>query len=90
MSQDNFLFNESILENIRIGNVHVSDEEVIEAAKRAGCHEAILKLEKGYDTIVGSGRFNELTLRRTWIPDTRPKLEHGWTLSELGYYDDER
>ena len=35
-------------------------------------------------------RFNELTLRRTWIPDTRPKLEHGWTLSELGYYDDER
>lgn len=55
MSQDNFLFNESILENIRIGNVHASDEEVIEAAKRAGCHEAILKLEKGYDTIAGSG-----------------------------------
>ena len=55
VSQDNFLFNESILENIRIGNVHASDEEVIEAAKRAGCHEAILKLEKGYDTIAGSG-----------------------------------
>ena len=33
-------------------------------------------------------RFNELTLRRTWIPDPRAKLEWGWTLSELGYYDE--
>ncbi|MGI5174595.1 ABC transporter ATP-binding protein [Treponema sp. OMZ 840] len=55
VSQDNFLFNDTVLENIRIGNVHASDEEVIEAAKRAGCHEAILKLEKGYDTLAGSG-----------------------------------
>ncbi len=55
VSQDNYLFDLSIMENIRLGKSGASDEEVIEAAKKSGCHEFILSLEKGYDTVVGSG-----------------------------------
>ena len=55
VSQDTFLFNESIMENIRKGDGTAGDSEVIEAAKASGCHEFILSLEKGYDTIVGNG-----------------------------------
>jgi ATP-binding cassette subfamily B protein IrtA len=56
VSQDNFLFDQSIMENIRIGKVsgRASDEEVIEAAKRCGCHEFITRLENGYDTVAGT------------------------------------
>lgn len=53
VTQDNFLFNCSLMENIRLGNIHASDEEVIEASKLAMCHEFIEKLEKGYDTFAG-------------------------------------
>ena len=54
VSQDNFLFNESIRENIRMGNPNASDEEVEDIAKRSGCHDFIIKMEHGYDTVVGS------------------------------------
>ena len=54
VSQDNFLFNESIRENIRMGNPNASDEEVEDIAKRSGCHDFIVKMEHGYDTVVGS------------------------------------
>lgn len=54
VSQDNFLFNESIRDNIRMGNLNASDLEVEEIAKKSGCHEFIVKMEKGYDTVVGS------------------------------------
>lgn len=54
VSQNNFLFNESISENIRMGNPNASDEEVEDIAKRSGCHDFIVKMEHGYDTIVGS------------------------------------
>ncbi|MBE7718762.1 MAG: ABC transporter ATP-binding protein [Lacrimispora celerecrescens] len=54
VSQDTYLFNRSIRENIRMGNLHASDEEVEEVAKRAGCDEFIRKLEHGYDTQVGT------------------------------------
>lgn len=54
VSQDTYLFNRSIRENIRMGNLHASDEEVEEVAKRAGCDEFIRKLEHGYDTLVGT------------------------------------
>lgn len=54
VSQDNFLFNESIRDNIRMGNLNAGDLEVEEIAKKSGCHEFIVKMEKGYDTVVGS------------------------------------
>jgi ATP-binding cassette, subfamily B, bacterial IrtA/YbtP len=53
VTQDNFLFNCSIKENIRIGNPKATDEEVYKAAKAACCDEFILKLEQGYDTAAG-------------------------------------
>ncbi len=53
VTQDNFLFNCSIKENIRIGNPQATDEEVYKAAKAACCDESILKLEHGYDTAAG-------------------------------------
>lgn len=53
VSQDNFLFNCSIKENIRLGNPKASDEEVYEAAKKACCHEFIENLDHGYDTMAG-------------------------------------
>ncbi|GLC83302.1 ABC transporter ATP-binding protein [Lacrimispora brassicae] len=54
VSQDTYLFNRSIRENIRMGNLNASDEEVEQVAKRAGCDEFIRKLEHGYDTMVGT------------------------------------
>ena len=54
VSQDNYLFNMTVRENIRLGKAGASDEEVEKAAKDSGCHEFIMKLEKGYDTLVGS------------------------------------
>ncbi|EPY2273966.1 ABC transporter ATP-binding protein [Clostridium sporogenes] len=53
VTQDNFLFNYSIMENIRLGNPSASDEEVINAAKAACCHEFIKNLDNGYDTNAG-------------------------------------
>ena len=53
VSQDNFLFNISIKENIRMGNPCATDEEVLAAAKAARCDEFISKMEYGYDTLVG-------------------------------------
>ncbi|MCT4543203.1 MAG: ABC transporter ATP-binding protein/permease [Vallitalea sp.] len=53
VSQDTFLFDIPIMENIRIGRPDATDEEVIEAAKLAQCHEFISKLGKGYHTMPG-------------------------------------
>ncbi|QUH31916.1 ABC transporter ATP-binding protein [Vallitalea guaymasensis] len=53
VSQDNFLFNLSIRENIRLGNKKATDKEVEIAAKKASAHEFIMTLPKGYDTNVG-------------------------------------
>lgn len=51
--QDVTLFNASILENIRIGRVSATDEEVRQAAIQAGCDEFIAALPEGYDTVIG-------------------------------------
>lgn len=51
--QDVTLFNTSILENIRIGNKHATDEMVIQAAKNARCDEFINQFSNGYHTIIG-------------------------------------
>ncbi len=53
VSQDNYLFDMSVMENIRLGNPEASDEQVMEAAEKCGCHEFILGLENGYQTICG-------------------------------------
>ena len=53
VTQDNFLFNCSIKENIRLGNPKASDEEVYAAAKAACCDTFIRELEHGYDTAAG-------------------------------------
>jgi len=53
VTQDNFLFKCSLLENIRLGNPEASDEEVYSAAKAAQCDEFIRTLEKGYETPAG-------------------------------------
>ncbi len=54
VSQDNYLFNMTVRENIRLGRPNATDQEVEQAAKDSGCHEFILGLENGYDTLVGS------------------------------------
>ena len=53
VTQDNFLFNCSLKENIRLGNPNATDEEVYAAAKAACCDDFIVRLEKGYDTPAG-------------------------------------
>lgn len=53
VAQDNFLFDKSIRENIRMGNPAATDEEVEDAAKAANCHDFIMQLEQGYDTLAG-------------------------------------
>ena len=75
--QDVFLFNDSILENIRIGRKDATDEEVIEAAKLAMCHEFVIKTENGYDTQVGDagcklsgGERQRLSIARAILRDT--------------------
>ncbi|MCH1983013.1 ABC transporter ATP-binding protein/permease [Ruminococcus sp. OA3] len=55
VSQDNYLFDDTIRENIRMGRISASDTEVEEVAKAAGCDTFILGLENGYDTKVGGG-----------------------------------
>ena len=60
VAQDNFLFDESIRENIRIGKPSATDDEVVAAAKAACCHDFIVKLENGYDTNAGDAGGNFL------------------------------
>ena len=50
-----YLFNDTIKNNILFGNPNASDNEVIDAAIKAHCHEFISKLPNGYDTIIGDG-----------------------------------
>ena len=53
VSQDNYLFDDTIRENIRMGRINATDFEVEEVARKSGCHDFIMQLEKGYDTVVG-------------------------------------
>ncbi len=53
VSQDNYLFDMSVMENIRLGNPKATDEQVIDSAKKCGCHEFIMSLENGYQTVCG-------------------------------------
>lgn len=53
VSQDNFLFDLSVRDNIRLGKQNASDAEVEEIARKSGCYDFIMSLENGFDTIVG-------------------------------------
>lgn len=53
--QKAYLFHDTIGSNIRFGNPNATHEQVVEAAKKAHCHEFIEEMESGYDTIVGEG-----------------------------------
>ena len=76
VSQDNYLFNVSVRENIRMGKKGATDAEVEEAAKRCGCHDFIMTLENGYDTIVGNsgghlsgGERQRISIARAMLKD---------------------
>nr|MCR5810359.1 ATP-binding cassette domain-containing protein [Lachnospiraceae bacterium] len=53
--QDVYLFRDTIEANIRMGKSDATHEEIVEAARRAACHEFIMSLPDGYDTMVGEG-----------------------------------
>lgn len=53
--QNVYLFHDTIRNNIRFGNPNATDQQIIEAAKKARCHDFIMALPDGYDTMVGEG-----------------------------------
>lgn len=53
--QEVYLFQDTMMNNIRMGNQTATDEQVIEAAKKAHCHEFIEKLPQGYQTVISEG-----------------------------------
>ena len=55
VSQDNYLFDDTVRENIRMGRINATDKEVEEAAHNAGCDSFINDLENGFETKVGTG-----------------------------------
>ena len=74
--QDVILFNNSILENIRVGRKDATDEEVIEAARLAECEEFVFKLPNGYDTVIGEngellsgGQRQRISIARALLKD---------------------
>lgn len=74
--QDVTLFNNSIMENIRIGKKDATDEEVIKAARLANCEEFISKLPEGYNTYIGEngaklsgGERQRLSIARAFLKD---------------------
>ena len=74
--QDVTLFNNTVMENIRIGKKDATDEEVIQAAKLAHCDEFIKKLSKGYDTVIGEngselsgGERQRISIARAFLKD---------------------
>ncbi len=55
VSQENYLFDRSVRENIRMGNPNATDKKVEEAERQSGCDSFIRALENGYDTVAGGG-----------------------------------
>ena len=78
VSQDNYLFDLSIRENIRLGNPKASDKEVEEIAKKSGCHDFIMNLSDGYETVVGGagghlsgGERQRISIARAMLKDAK-------------------
>jgi ATP-binding cassette, subfamily B, multidrug efflux pump len=74
VTQENFLFTGTIMENIKFGRPTASDEEVIDAAKRLGTHDIILRLQDGYKTKVGERGGNLSAGERQLITFTRAMI----------------
>lgn len=76
VSQDNYLFDFSVMDNIRMGRKGASDEEVIDAARKCGCHAFIMGLENGYQTMCGAsgghlsgGERQRISIARAMLKD---------------------
>lgn len=76
VAQDNYLFNETVRENIRQGNPDATDEDIKEVTKKSGCYEFIMQLENGFDTIVGGagghlsgGERQRISIARAMLKD---------------------
>ena len=76
VAQDNYLFNETVMENIRHGKPDATDKEVIEVTKKSGCYEFIMQLENGFDTVVGGagghlsgGERQRISIARAMLKD---------------------
>ena len=76
VAQDNYLFNETVRENIRQGNPDATDEDIIEVTKKSGCYNFIMQLENGFDTIVGGagghlsgGERQRISIARAMLKD---------------------
>ncbi len=74
VQQDIYLFNDTMRENIRYGKLDATEEEIIEAAKRANIHDYIMSLPKGYDTNIGErgvrlsgGQKQRLSIARVFL-----------------------
>ncbi len=75
--QDVLLFNNTVMENIRIGRRGANDQEVIAAAKAAQCHEFVKNMPKGYETIIGEngsilsgGERQRISIARALLKDS--------------------
>lgn len=76
VSQENYLFDQTVMDNIRMGKEGATDEEVIEAAKKCGCHDFIMSLENGYQTVCGGsgghlsgGERQRISIARAMLKD---------------------
>ena len=76
VSQENYLFDQTVMDNIRMGKEGATDEDVIEAAKKCGCHDFIMSLESGYKTICGGsgghlsgGERQRISIARAMLKD---------------------
>ncbi|MDO5717426.1 MAG: ABC transporter ATP-binding protein [Tissierellia bacterium] len=78
VSQDQFLFDTSILKNLQLAKPNATKEEIINACKLASCHDFIMELPKGYDTLVGEaggrlsgGERQRITIARAMLKDAK-------------------
>lgn len=76
VNQDTFLFTDTVIENIRYGDMNATHNEIIEASKKANCHEFVMKLKGRYSTKLGAngirisgGQKQKITLARTFLHD---------------------
>ncbi|MBC8532789.1 ABC transporter ATP-binding protein [Yeguia hominis] len=76
VSQDNYLFELSVIDNIRMGRKGATDAEIIDAAKKCGCHAFIMGLENGYQTVCGAsgghlsgGERQRISIARAMLKD---------------------
>ncbi len=90
VAQDNFLFDKSIRENIRMGNPDATEKQVENAAKAANCHEFIMQLDQGYDTMAGDagGRLSGGERQRITIARAMLKQASVVILDEATAYAD--